>query len=44
LAIRYGYQRFQTNVMIVTVILLVVLVQLIQFIGDRIVLLLRKNK
>lgn len=44
LAIRYGYQRFQTNVMIVTVILLVVLVQLIQFIGDRIVVLLRKNK
>ena len=35
LAIRYGYQRFQTDVMIVTVALLVVLVQLIQFAGDR---------
>ncbi|MES2339169.1 MAG: methionine ABC transporter permease [Pseudomonadota bacterium] len=34
LAIRYGYQRFQTDVMIVTVTLLVVLVQLIQFAGD----------
>lgn len=35
LAIRYGYQRFQTDVMIVTVTLLVLLVQLIQFGGDR---------
>ncbi|WP_010218137.1 methionine ABC transporter permease [Sphingomonas sp. PAMC 26621] len=35
LAIRFGYQRFQTDVMIVTVALLVVLVQLIQFAGDR---------
>ncbi|GGB41177.1 ABC transporter permease [Sphingomonas metalli] len=36
LAIRYGYQRFQTDVMLVTVALMVVLVQLIQFAGDRI--------
>jgi len=43
LAIRYGYQRFQTNVMVLTVILLVVLVQLIQFIGDRIVRHMRKK-
>ncbi len=35
LAIRFGYQRFQTDVMIVTVVLLVVLVQAIQFAGDR---------
>ncbi|MFN3724680.1 MAG: methionine ABC transporter permease [Allosphingosinicella sp.] len=34
LAIRYGYQRFQTDVMLVTVALMVVLVQLIQFAGD----------
>lgn len=34
LAIRYGYQRFQTNVMLATVILLVVMVQLIQVLGD----------
>lgn len=37
LAIRYGYQRFQTDVMIVTVALLVVLVQLLQMAGDRLV-------
>ncbi|VXC30060.1 methionine ABC transporter permease [Sphingomonas sp. 8AM] len=34
LAIRYGYQRFQTDVMLVTVVLLVVLVQLLQLGGD----------
>jgi D-methionine transport system permease protein len=37
LAIRFGYQRFQTNVMVVTVILLLVLVQVLQTIGDRLV-------
>ena len=35
LAIRFGYQRFQTDVMVVTVVLLVLLVQAIQFAGDR---------
>ncbi|MBD8004771.1 methionine ABC transporter permease [Bacillus norwichensis] len=35
LAIRFGYYRFQNDVMIATVIILVVLVQVIQFIGDR---------
>ncbi|MGF7154906.1 methionine ABC transporter permease [Novosphingobium gossypii] len=34
LAIRYGYQRFQSDVMFVTVALLVILVQLIQWFGD----------
>lgn len=38
LAIRFGYQRFQTDVMIVTVILLLVLVQILQSIGDRLVI------
>lgn len=37
LAIRYGYQRFQTEVMIVTVLLLIVLVQLLQTTGNRLV-------
>ncbi len=37
LAIRYGYQRFQPNVMFVTVVLLIVMVQLIQFIGNQLV-------
>lgn len=36
LAIRFGYQRFETEVMIATVVLLVVFVQLIQMLGDRI--------
>ena len=34
LAIRYGYQRFQADVMIATIIVLVIVVQLIQFIGN----------
>jgi D-methionine transport system permease protein len=37
LAIRFGYQRFQTNVMVVTVVLLLVLVQVLQSVGDRLV-------
>jgi D-methionine transport system permease protein len=37
LAIRYGYQRFQTDVMVVTVLLLLVLVQALQMTGDRLV-------
>ncbi|MDA5109852.1 MULTISPECIES: methionine ABC transporter permease [Brevibacillus] len=38
LAIRYGYQRFQTDVMIVTVVILLVLVQILQTLGDRLVI------
>lgn len=34
LAIRYGYQRFRTDVMLVTVAVLVVLVQGIQYLGS----------
>ncbi len=37
LAVRYGYQRFQTDVMVVTVALLLVLVQILQSTGDRLV-------
>ncbi|WP_448951216.1 methionine ABC transporter permease [Labrys neptuniae] len=37
LAIRYGYQRFQTEIMVVTVLILVVLVQAIQAGGNRLV-------
>lgn len=37
LAIRFGYQRFQTEVMIVTVAALVIFVQLVQYAGDRLV-------
>ncbi|AUG07514.1 methionine ABC transporter permease [Pseudomonas sp. S09G 359] len=35
LAIRYGYQRFNNQIMVVTVIVLVVLVQGVQSLGDR---------
>lgn len=37
LAIRFGYQRFQTDMMVVTVVLLLVLVQVLQSLGDRLV-------
>ncbi|BCL75870.1 D-methionine ABC transporter [Jeongeupia sp. HS-3] len=37
LAVRNGYQRFQTDVMVVTVLLLLVLVQVLQMAGDRLV-------
>ncbi len=36
LAVRYGYQRFETLLMIVTVVLLLVIVQLLQSLGDRV--------
>lgn len=34
LAVRYGYQRFNTYILVIIVIILVVLVQVIQIIGD----------
>lgn len=34
IAITYGYQRFDTSVMVVTVIILIILVQLAQWIGN----------
>jgi D-methionine transport system permease protein len=36
LAIRYGYYRFETDVMVITVVVLIALVQAIQFTGTRI--------
>ncbi|UFA51704.1 methionine ABC transporter permease [Deinococcus radiophilus] len=35
LAIRYGYQRFDTPTMVVTVVALLLIVQLVQWLGDR---------
>jgi D-methionine transport system permease protein len=35
LAIRYGYQRYETNIMIATVVLLILLVQGIQVLGNK---------
>ena len=37
LAVRYGYQRFETDVMVVTVVLLLVLVYAVQVLGDQVV-------
>lgn len=38
LALRFGYQRYQTDVMVITVVVLVVMVQILQVLGDRLVL------
>lgn len=38
MAIRYGYQRYETEVMLVTVALLIVLVQALQIAGNRLVI------
>ena len=35
LAIRYGYQRLRPDIMIATVVILIVLVQIVQFLGNR---------
>lgn len=38
LAIRYGYYRFMGDVMYTTVVILIILVQLLQIVGDRLVI------
>lgn len=38
MAIRYGYQRYETGIMVITVILLIILVQVLQFLGDKLVI------
>lgn len=38
LAIRYGYQRFDTQTMLITIIIMIILVQAIQYFGDKIAL------
>jgi len=43
LALRFGYQRYQTDVMIVTVLILIILVQLIQMFGDYLIAVLQKK-
>lgn len=35
LAIRYGYQRFNVSIMLATLLILVIMVQLLQMLGDR---------
>ncbi len=36
IAIRYGYQRFDIQIMLITIVMLIALVQLLQTIGDRV--------
>lgn len=36
IAVRYGYYRWQTDIMIVTVILLIIIFQIIQYIGTKV--------
>ncbi|MGS2645619.1 methionine ABC transporter permease [Streptosporangium sp. G12] len=43
LAIRYGYQRFETTLMIVTVVVLVAVVQIVQTLGDTVARRLARN-
>ena len=43
LAIRYGYQRFRPDIMIATVVILIVLVQLVQLMGNALVARLNKR-
>ena len=44
IAIRYGYYRYQTGIMIITVIIIVVIVQLFQYIGNKLAIMLDKRK
>lgn len=44
LAIRYGYQRFRTDILLGTVLILLFIVQLIQFLGDFIARLINKRR
>ncbi|MCG7410480.1 ABC transporter permease [Paenibacillus sp. ACRRX] len=37
LAIRYGYQRYETSVMIIAIAVMIIMVQILQWIGDRFV-------
>ncbi|MGI6485998.1 MAG: methionine ABC transporter permease [Tepidanaerobacteraceae bacterium] len=44
LAVRYGYQRFMYDVMVCTVVILVVMVQVMQIVGDKLVRQVSKNR
>jgi len=43
-AIRFGYQRFRTDILFATVVVLVILVQLLQFTGDHIAKFINKKR
>ena len=43
LAIRYGYQRFRPEIMLATVVILIIMVQLVQFTGNKLAAKLNKK-
>lgn len=43
LAIRYGYQRFRPEIMLATVVILIIMVQLVQFAGNKLATKLNKK-
>ena len=44
IAIRYGYQRFKPDIMLITVVILVLMVQFFQFVGDRLAAVTRHDR
>jgi D-methionine transport system permease protein len=42
LAVVYGYQRFDNNIMIATIVVLIATIQIVQFVGDRFATLLKR--
>ncbi len=44
IAIRYGYQRFKPDIMLITVVILVLMVQFFQFVGDRLAAMTRHDR
>jgi len=42
LAVVYGYQRFDNNIMIATIVVLIATIQIVQFAGDRVSTLLKR--
>jgi D-methionine transport system permease protein len=44
IAIRYGYNRYQTDIMIITIVVLVILVQILQAIGMKLAKVLDKRR
>lgn len=44
LAVVYGYQRFDNHIMIATIVVLIATIQLIQFLGDRLVAVLQHSQ
>ena len=44
IAIRYGYYRYETEVMLVTVLIIIIMVQLFQYLGNTLAIKLDRRK